>query len=616
MSAPASVRGSPPARGQGLGAARLRHATGLLLRLLAAITVLAVAGGFVFHAIDLFRNQPAAERFGVTFAPLPSGAVQAFAGRPPAATTPLGRVVRIGSTALPRATTVFDVEGVLARAGAATPITVNRADGRDATVLAASRPEVWGLVQAASGLPLWLTQLVVFVQLETPPVALLWAALLLVRRRPHDPEAVGLAFCFLLLCYSVENWITHFGAPGWLATSLYRAGLAGVIVAIAAFPDGRLDGPLKRVTAALALASLVPGLLVLGRTDGFATGLQTIQSLMLYGAIVLAAATLLLRYVRLPAGVERQQFKWVFIAAALTAACLTVVAVRGQVSANVSIPASVTFLVDQVTHLVFTLALPAGMLVAILRYRLYDSDAAMTRSAAYLVLSASLAVVFAATLRVVSTVEQDFVTGQLGSAPAAIATALTALAFAPVEQRVKRLTERAFRKNLFDMRERLPVLVGDLRETCGLRQLAQTVTGQVRGAIHSRAVAIVSDQAICAADGVEAETVADWMAAHPLNPAATPLVARKDDGFPLRLALVADGVGPVGWLLVGPRPDGSFFGGDERRALKEIAGPVARAIAIVRQREQTHAAEEEARALVAGRLAELEASLERLSKGR
>jgi hypothetical protein len=42
----------------------------------------------------------------------------------------------------------------------------------------------------------------------------------------------------------------------------------------------------------------------------------------------------------------------------------------------------------------------------------------------------------------------------------------------------------------------------------------------------------------------------------------------------------------IGWLVLGPRPDGSFFGKDERDALEHVAGPVARAIHIAQLRER------------------------------
>jgi hypothetical protein len=50
---------------------------------------------------------------------------------------------------------------------------------------------------------------------------------------------------------------------------------------------------------------------------------------------------------------------------------------------------------------------------------------------------------------------------------------------------------------------------------------------------------------------------------------------------------VEDGSGAfLGWLLVGPRPDGSIAGSDEREALEEdIAVPLARSLRIVLNRE-------------------------------
>jgi hypothetical protein len=64
------------------------------------------------------------------------------------------------------------------------------------------------------------------------------------------------------------------------------------------------------------------------------------------------------------------------------------------------------------------------------------------------------------------------------------------------------------------------------------------------------------------------------------------LIDRDDhDAFPLRLALRC----PLGsiraWLLLGPRPDGSFYGRDDLEALAEIAPPLQRTLLAVAERE-------------------------------
>jgi len=62
---------------------------------------------------------------------------------------------------------------------------------------------------------------------------------------------------------------------------------------------------------------------------------------------------------------------------------------------------------------------------------------------------------------------------------------------------------------------------------------------------------------------------------------------RNDQIFPLRVRLTIatnDQPESIGWLLLGPRPDGSFFGKDERDALASVAGPIARAIRVAELR--------------------------------
>jgi len=53
----------------------------------------------------------------------------------------------------------------------------------------------------------------------------------------------------------------------------------------------------------------------------------------------------------------------------------------------------------------------------------------------------------------------------------------------------------------------------------------------------------------------------------------------KDKLFPIRVPLVpGQGEDTLGYLLVGPRPDGSVISHDEQKAMKEVAEPIARAI--------------------------------------
>jgi hypothetical protein len=59
--------------------------------------------------------------------------------------------------------------------------------------------------------------------------------------------------------------------------------------------------------------------------------------------------------------------------------------------------------------------------------------------------------------------------------------------------------------------------------------------------------------------------------------------------FPLRVALVPSsekGEEPIGYILVGPRPDGSIPSREEQKALAGVSETIARAIRTVIKREE------------------------------
>ena len=87
--------------------------------------------------------------------------------------------------------------------------------------------------------------------------------------------------------------------------------------------------------------------------------------------------------------------------------------------------------------------------------------------------------------------------------------------------------------------------------------------------------------------GVTRGEVLRWLAAFQPPEDHDKVECKTDDPlFPLRVR-VEDGSGAlVGWLLIGPRPDGSIAGKDEREALEDIVIPLARSLRIVMSRER------------------------------
>lgn len=217
------------------------------------------------------------------------------------------------------------------------------------------------------------------------------------------------------------------------------------------FPDGRLPSPRWRrpglaaavsLGALLVLALLTPEDTVadspLPVLDGPLVGALT--ALVGAGALAgLVGGALAVRTrFRRARGAERQQMKWMVLAAvtipAMVVVCLAEVAITGSDG-----PATLAGLG------VSMLALPAAVGVAVMRYRLYDIDRLVNRTLVYAVLGAGLLAVFAAVALGVG-----LAAGGGSAAPTAAATLVAALLFSPLRIRAQRLVDRSLARDRYD----------------------------------------------------------------------------------------------------------------------------------------------------------------------
>ena len=106
------------------------------------------------------------------------------------------------------------------------------------------------------------------------------------------------------------------------------------------------------------------------------------------------------------------------------------------------------------------------------------------------------------------------------------------------------------------------------------------------------------------------DEVEDWRCASTQD-YSSDMCEPSDRLFPLRVPLVpsSDDEEPIGYLLVGPRPDGSIPSKDEQKALAGVSEPIARAIRTVIKREAREQKVAELIAANARRIEELEALL-------
>jgi signal transduction histidine kinase len=294
------------------------------------------------------------------------------------------------------------------------------------------------------------------------PVLLAFAAVgaIIASRRPGNPigwlflaEALGFA-----LGVATDTYAKHATRAGvtpppatwavWLGAILGELGLLFAL-ALLLFPDGRLPSPRWRVVAWLIVAA--EALLLLAAATSSAA-LRAQNSAVLVSPVRLvpdsvadtvvnvvqtafipltlaAAAGCAVRY-RRSAPDERHQIKWVAYAGLLTAVALLI--------------CGIVFNNPLGAFLVVGPLIPVAAGIAIFRYRLYDIDVVISKTIVYGGLAVFITVVYVVIVAGIGSLGSGFL--QAGSRPdlglSILATAVVAVAFQPVRERVQHLANR------------------------------------------------------------------------------------------------------------------------------------------------------------------------------
>jgi hypothetical protein len=304
-----------------------------------------------------------------------------------------------------------------------------------------------------------------------PALAYTTIGALIAGRHPRNPigwilAAVGLSsgISFVGSEYAILGLHT---APGSLPAATLVAWLqfwpsyltlwGGLSLFFLLFPDGRLLSRRWKVVAwfAIALAVLqtivailTPGP-ILGSNVGQAlvyhlvmnpTGVTQLSGLLQTSAAVLRLAlpaigllsfsALVLRFIR-SRGEERQQLKWLaYAGAVLVASVMPFFSGAGWASAVGWLLQ--TFALD--------LAFPGAAAVAILKYRLYDIDLIINKSVVFAVLAVFITGVYVGIVVGIGNLLGS--AGQPNLTLSIVATAIVAVAFQPVRDRVQRFANR------------------------------------------------------------------------------------------------------------------------------------------------------------------------------
>ena len=176
----------------------------------------------------------------------------------------------------------------------------------------------------------------------------------------------------------------------------------------------------------------------------------------------------MIRY-RRASGVERQQLKWLALAAVLATLFLV-----GQ-----PLGEALWNLLDAAT----TTALYVAVGIAILRYRLYDIDLLINRTLAYGSLTATLVALYFGGIVVL---QRLFVvlTGERSTLAVVGSTLLIAALFNPLRRRIQSFVDRRFYRRKYDAAKTLEAFSARLRDETDLDALNSEFVGVVRETVQ------------------------------------------------------------------------------------------------------------------------------------
>lgn len=426
-------------------------------------------------------------------------------------------------------------------------------------------------------------------------LALIACAALLFMRRPQDPVAMLFSFSFLLFAGVIDPPLLM-----WLATGMGNvfdaySTLAWLllVLGLAVFPDGEFNPrPLR-------------WLLVLAPMAAFALSFDELPvlvgSTIAFVAPLFLLASHVMKYRRLQPGIERQQVKW---AAFGFGSGLVLLTAAFYLTESVSSSSTLTAIYGLIILALFSggfLAMALGLLVSLLRFRLWEADRVISRSAISAAVTVVVAIVWAASLDLVK-MAVEWTLGEENETVSTLAgAALAAGIFAPTQT----MAMRWARTRLQGDQARMGRLISRLaiwRATETPEEIAIRTLSALNAAIHCSSAALLVDTArglqLLASRDVEQPELLN-------NPHYD---CSLDKRFGLNVPL-EDEDGPMGTLLIGPRDDSNRYSDTQLGGLSELSEPLAEALRAALKRVQ-HAE------IVNLKLGSVEERLARLEQGR
>ena len=340
--------------------------------------------------------------------------------------------------------------------------------------------------------------------------------------RPHNPIgwislAAGILWMLIVFGDSIPSPVAHSVTLDALTQWVWipPVGLLGIYL-ILLFPDGRLPSRRWRPLAWLSGAVMVLASVAITLSPGPLEGHPGVRNpfgleghpmvaqvlpwiiALLPLCILASAASLVWRY-RHSGGEVRQQIKWVAFAASFVGLAYGITLVSGVFLAPEALTTDEKALsaeeaplwmgLLQNTVLISYAGVPIAVGVAILRYRLYDIDIIINRALVYVVLTATLALVYVGSVVGLQSTLRALTGGESTLAVVASTLAIAAL-FNPLRRRVQAFVDRRFYRSKYDARKTLEDFSAKLREETDLEALNDDLVSVVRDTMQPEHISL------------------------------------------------------------------------------------------------------------------------------
>jgi hypothetical protein len=196
--------------------------------------------------------------------------------------------------------------------------------------------------------------------------------------------------------------------------------------------------------------------------------------------VLMCTISLFIRF-RRALGMEREQIKWLFFAAAIFALSYVPTFIQGDFSDSENI--------WNIFWLIGTMAIPIAIAFAILRYRLYDIDLIIRKTLVYGVITLLLALVYFGS---VVLLEQAFriLTGQDSPVAIVISTLVIAALFTPLRRWVQNIIDRRFYRRKYDAQQALASFAATARDEVELEQITEQLLRLVQESMQPEQVSL------------------------------------------------------------------------------------------------------------------------------